>query len=88
MELACSTTLTAAYKPSLMDKLVPTKPDSEGGRPVVFIVCGGFKVTLEDMAEYRSLVEADLKDGEGTGGCWDVLCDGETWKVEKMTGIM
>lgn len=78
VELACSTTLTPAYKPALFDKLVP--PSSSGTlRTVVFIVCGGFKVSLEEMVEYRDIVNADVR----SGGHWEVLCNGERWVIDK-----
>jgi L-serine/L-threonine ammonia-lyase len=51
VELACSTTLTPAYKPSLFAHLVPTPPISKE-RTAVFIVCGGFKISLDEMEEY------------------------------------
>ena len=73
MELACSTTLTPAYKPSFFSSLLaPAKP-----RNVVFIVCGGFKVSLEEMSEYQALLDADLHQD------WEVFCDGERWHVGK-----
>lgn len=79
VELACSTTLVPAYKPALFDKLVPTKSSSEQKRTVVFIICGGFKISLEEVAEYKKLVDEDLLAGNGT---WDVHCGGEIFKVE------
>jgi len=60
VELACSTTLAPAYEPSLMSLLLP----SDGYlKTVVFIVCGGFKVSLREIEEYRSIVKKELKDG-------------------------
>lgn len=81
VELACSTTLTAAYKPTLFSKLVPPAPSGAPRKTVVFIVCGGFKISLDVMAEYQQLVDADLESG-GVD-YWEVLCDGECWHVEK-----
>ncbi|KAF4576879.1 hypothetical protein EYR40_001128 [Pleurotus pulmonarius] len=75
VELACSTTLVPAYKPSLFARLVPSSAKS-----VVFIVCGGFKVSLSDMTEYRDIVDEDLK---AEAGSWDVFCDGDVIKVDK-----
>jgi L-serine/L-threonine ammonia-lyase len=75
VELACSTTLVAAYKRDLFDRLVP--PTALGtDRPGLFIVCGGFKVGLEDMIEYKALVDA-CKDS------LEVLCDGQTVEIRK-----
>ncbi|KAJ6623402.1 tryptophan synthase beta subunit-like PLP-dependent enzyme [Mycena sp. CBHHK59/15] len=74
VELACSTTLVAGYKRDLFDRLVPpTGLD----RPSLFIVCGGFKVSLGEMTEYRSLVGACRQD------TFEVLCDGKTVDIRK-----
>ena len=81
VELACGATLTAAYKPELFNELVPPRPGQNAAdRTVVFIVCGGFKVSLAEMEEYRKEVAADLAEG----GSWDVLNDqGRAIRVEK-----
>ncbi|KAG5652962.1 hypothetical protein H0H81_002970, partial [Sphagnurus paluster] len=79
IELACSTTLTPAYKPSLFNTLVPPKTTGEK-RTVVFIVCGGFKISLNDAVEYAGLVEEDM----AKGGTWTVLLDtSDTLEVDK-----
>ncbi|KAH0584238.1 L-serine dehydratase [Termitomyces sp. J132] len=79
VELACSTTLTPAYKPAFFDRLVPVKASGEK-RTVVFIVCGGFKISLDDAAEYRRLADED----KARGGTWSVLInDGSTFGVDK-----
>ena len=80
VELACSTTLVPAYKPGLFDDLVPPK-DSGEKRTVVFIVCGGFKISLDDVAIYRDIVDKDVRDN---GDSWEVLRNGgKKLKVEK-----
>jgi L-serine/L-threonine ammonia-lyase len=73
VELACSTTLVAGYKRDLFDHVVPP---TAADRPSLFIVCGGFKVSLEDMAEYRTLVDAC---GDDT---LQVLCDGKVVSIK------
>jgi len=73
VELSCSTTLVAAYKRELFDHLVPPK-DTE--RPSLFIVCGGFKVSLNDMIEYRVSVDS-------CADSFEVHCDGEVIQVKK-----
>ncbi|KAG6878102.1 hypothetical protein C0992_008590 [Termitomyces sp. T32_za158] len=79
VELACATTLTPAYSPALFDRLVPPKPNG-ATRTVVFIVCGGFKISLDDAAEYKRLAEQD----RARGGVWNVLMDdGSTFAVDK-----
>ncbi|KZT01733.1 tryptophan synthase beta subunit-like PLP-dependent enzyme [Laetiporus sulphureus 93-53] len=76
VELACAATLTPAYKPDLFNKLSPPSSTTTP-RTAVFIVCGGFKISLEGMEEYKKLLEADAE----RGGQWTVLCHGEQWDV-------
>ncbi|KAJ7109150.1 tryptophan synthase beta subunit-like PLP-dependent enzyme [Mycena epipterygia] len=71
VELACSTTLVPAYKRELFDRLVPP---TGADRPSLFIVCGGFKVSLDDMVEYRAQVGA-------CSDSVDVYCDGEVAQI-------
>lgn len=78
VELACSTTLTAAYNRALFDKLVPPSP-SGTSRTVVFVVCGGYKISLEELEDYRTIVESKLWDTKQ----WDILCNGEQWVIDK-----
>jgi L-serine/L-threonine ammonia-lyase len=47
---------------------------------VVFIVCGGFKISLDEMEEYRKIVSASLKNGDNN---WEVICDGKRLPVAK-----
>lgn len=76
VELACATTLTPGYNSHLFEKLVPEIEGEEEKRTVLFIVCGGFKVSLDDMMEYRRL--ADIPGDE-----WEILCDGEHVRIPK-----
>ena len=77
VELACATTLASAYSPILFNKLVP--PSTSGGRRVVvYIVCGGFKTSLAEFAEFKKAVEAD------EAKVWEVACNGETWNIPKL----
>lgn len=76
VELACSTTLAPAYHKDFLDRLV--KPKEDGSRRVlVFVVCGGFKISLEELAEYQSIVQAQ------SDAHWDILCNGEQWDISK-----
>jgi len=75
-ELACSTTLVPAYSRELFDKLVP--PSASGDpRTVVFVVCGGFKISLAEVEEYRVIVQSKVKGQTH----WEVLCNGEQWRI-------
>jgi L-serine/L-threonine ammonia-lyase len=79
VELACSVTLVPAYQPSLFGHLVPSSSTAKG-RTVVFIVCGGFKISMDELQEYREIVRADSRNGEDN---WEVLCSGEKLFVAK-----
>ncbi|KAH8104507.1 tryptophan synthase beta subunit-like PLP-dependent enzyme [Cristinia sonorae] len=74
VELACAATLIPAYYPELFDKLVPTRADGQA-RNVVFIVCGGFVVSLDSLAKYQHIVQTE---GERSVDVW---CNGERWRV-------
>lgn len=78
VELACAATLCPAYKPTLFDHLVP--PITNDDRVVVFIVCGGFRISLNDLVEYESIVKKELSSGSDG---WDVVCNGEKVQVPK-----
>lgn len=78
VELACSATL-AMGKPELFSQLVPGQP-----KTVVFIVCGGFKISLEDMRVYGELLRVDTHISTS----WEVLCDGTVLRIHKEDSIM
>ena len=67
VELACATTLVPAYHRALFDRLVPKKESGEE-RVVVFVVCGGFKTSIEEVSGYQ-------QEHKGT---WKVQCDDGT----------
>ncbi|KAJ3855601.1 tryptophan synthase beta subunit-like PLP-dependent enzyme [Lentinula lateritia] len=80
VELACSTTLAAAYKPQLLDAVVPPRSDGRK-RNIVFIVCGGFKVSLRELAEYEEVLKAEIE--RNMNGHWEVvLNDGQIVDVD------
>ncbi|KAK0503029.1 tryptophan synthase beta subunit-like PLP-dependent enzyme [Armillaria luteobubalina] len=77
VELACATTLTPAYSPALFDRLVPGPASLEQERTVIFVVCGGFKVSNDDIEFYKASIEQNA-----TG--WEVsINEGEKLIVEK-----
>ncbi|KAH9901160.1 tryptophan synthase beta subunit-like PLP-dependent enzyme [Cubamyces lactineus] len=78
VELACSATIAPAYKPSLFTKLVPESRSNKLAT-VVLVVCGGFKISLDDLEEYRRIVAADI----AAGGDWEVAYNGETLTTAK-----
>ncbi|TBU32291.1 tryptophan synthase beta subunit-like PLP-dependent enzyme [Dichomitus squalens] len=69
VELACAAALSPAYNPPLFRKLVP----GTGKRTtVVFVVCGGSKISLADMEEYKGIIASEVaasKEWTVAGGC-------------------
>ena len=76
VELACAVTLVSAYSKELFDKIVPPKHSGET-RNVVFIVCGGFKISVSELMEYFNVAAAEKSPA------WEVLCNGERWEIAK-----
>jgi L-serine/L-threonine ammonia-lyase len=77
VELACSATLVPGYKRELLTQLVPPSVDEK--KMLVFIVCGGYKVSQKDLVEYSQIVAEDQK----RGGKWEVIADGELLQIDK-----
>ena len=78
-ELACAATLTPAYELRLMERLSKA---NDKPKTVVFIVCGGFKINLKEMEEYRVTVQRAVEAGKNG---WECACNGERWNVPKAT---
>jgi L-serine/L-threonine ammonia-lyase len=72
IELASSTTLVPAYFPDIFHRVVS---DARPEDKVIFIVCGDLKVSAEEVARYRQMLDVE--------GNWDVVCDGVRWTVPK-----
>ncbi|KAI8998849.1 tryptophan synthase beta subunit-like PLP-dependent enzyme [Trametes punicea] len=79
VELACSATIAPAYKPSIFNRLM-AKSRSNERTTVVLVVCGGFKISLDDLAEYKHIVAEEI----AAGGDWEVACNGETFTTSKV----
>lgn len=82
VELACATTLTAAYNVPLFDKVAVDNVVARGDMVVVFIVCGGFKVSLKELADYEETIERSIAE-KGPEGWKVVIGDGDEVVVEK-----
>lgn len=54
VELACSTALAPGYDPRIIRSVLPV-PENNRRPTLVFIVCGGIKVSLDEVVEYRNL---------------------------------
>jgi len=72
VELACSTTLVPAYHPALLNRFVDTGTKNGQKATLVFVVCGGFKVDMQTMAEYQRLLEQHPREARET---WTVRDD-------------
>ncbi|KAF7304698.1 PALP domain-containing protein [Mycena kentingensis (nom. inval.)] len=72
VELACSVTLVPAYKRELFEHVVQSRGDC------VYVVCGGYKVSLDDLFGYRATLDT-IADGKE----FSVHCDGEVIQVKK-----
>ncbi|KAF5372114.1 hypothetical protein D9758_005033 [Tetrapyrgos nigripes] len=77
VELACATTLVPAYFPEVLDSLKLPTPEGEADDIVlVFIVCGGFKVSSGDIPIWKKGVEEGAAK-EGWSGWKVVVGDGQ-----------
>ncbi len=77
VELACSTTLVPGYSKELFgwiaSKIESLSPGV--GKTLLFIVCGGSKISLDEMVEYKGIVER-VKEKQ------TVFFNGEEWQVQ------
>lgn len=58
VELACSATLASAYSKETFNKIMDTLLPSKGVKDLtaVYIVCGGYKISLDELAEDNRIV--------------------------------
>ncbi|THU95033.1 tryptophan synthase beta subunit-like PLP-dependent enzyme [Dendrothele bispora CBS 962.96] len=73
VELACATTLVPAYFPELLEKLALGEEEEE--LVLVFIVCGGFKVSSNDIPFWKKSI-AESKEKQEWKGWKVVMGDG------------
>ncbi|KAL5490145.1 CHA1 [Sanghuangporus weigelae] len=83
-ELACSATLSLAYHPDLFERIqtaniTKRNQSNENKKTVVFIVCGGVKVSLDEVQEYEAL----LREESRKSPAWEVFCNGKRLSVIK-----
>ena len=79
-ELACSTTLTPGYNREFFSRILgpdfsALSPEERKKKCIVFVVCGGVKVSLEEFQEFATAAQAE--------SCWRVQIDGEDIQVAK-----
>jgi len=83
IELACSTTLSAAYSPELFWRILDPKlelsAEEKRCKTVVFVVCGGVKVTYDELSEYAGILDRAAEvESE-----WKIVCNGTKLCIQK-----
>lgn len=81
-ELACATTLTPGYNREFLECILgPTfsalSPEERKEKCLVFVVCGGVKISFEEMREFEEIVTAQGQS------YWRVQISGEETQVPK-----
>ncbi|KAH7915997.1 tryptophan synthase beta subunit-like PLP-dependent enzyme [Hygrophoropsis aurantiaca] len=80
IELACAATLTAAYNRELFSHLVESgQPRQKTAKTIVFIVCGGIKVSFNELMEHHDLLKGIAESDEG----WPISYNGQAFNVSK-----
>ncbi|KAF9232147.1 tryptophan synthase beta subunit-like PLP-dependent enzyme [Melanogaster broomeanus] len=83
VELACSTTMSAAYNHEMfwriLDPMSELSTDEKRKKTVVFVVCGGVKVTFEELMEYGQILDQAAKVEKE----WRIVCNGTEFRVPK-----
>lgn len=82
-ELACATTLTPAYNREFLERILGPRfsalsPEERKEKCLVFVVCGGVKISFEEMREFEEIVGA--AQGQSY---WRVQISGEETQVSK-----
>lgn len=83
LELACSTTLSPAYSHELFWRIVDPMSglcaEERRRKNVIFVVCGGVKVTSDELSEYAQVLDrAAERETE-----WRVIYNGTELCVRK-----
>ncbi|OJA21230.1 hypothetical protein AZE42_07994 [Rhizopogon vesiculosus] len=82
-ELACSTTLTPGYNHEFLLHILGPKfsalsVEERKKKRFVFVVCGGIKISFDDIKEFEEIVAAAQAEGY-----WSVQIDGKDIQVPK-----
>lgn len=85
VELACSCALAPAYHPAFFRRILDVQDGNDKlkfqNRAVVFILCGGVKISFEELEEYGREVEGAMKM---TDHVWEVFCNGKRWELDSL----
>jgi L-serine/L-threonine ammonia-lyase len=81
-ELACATTLTPGYNREFLERILGPRfltlsPEERKEKCLVFVVCGGVKISFEEMREFEKIVTAQGQS------YWRVQISGEETQVPK-----
>lgn len=83
LELACSTTMAPAYSRELFWRILdPTSElsaEEKQRKTVIFVVCGGVKVTFDELSEYAQILDRAAEVERE----WKVVCNGTEICVRK-----
>jgi L-serine/L-threonine ammonia-lyase len=72
LELACAAAMSPAYTPALRKELFGDGAGEGRRKTVLFVVCGGFNISINDLAFYREHLESGDQDAR------PILVAGET----------
>lgn len=83
LELACSTTMSPAYSREMFWRILdPTSElsaEEKQSKNVIFVVCGGVKVTFDELSEYAQILDRAAEvESE-----WNVVCNGKEICIQK-----
>ena len=83
LELACSTTMAPAYSHELfwriLDPMSELSAEEKQRKKVIFVVCGGVKVTSDELSEYTQILDRAAEVEKQ----WRVVCNGAEISIQK-----
>ncbi|KAG8217432.1 tryptophan synthase beta subunit-like PLP-dependent enzyme [Butyriboletus roseoflavus] len=83
LELACSTTMAPAYSHELfwriLDPISELSAEEKQRKNVIFVVCGGVKVTPDELSEYAHILDRAAEVEKQ----WKVVCNGTEICIQK-----
>ena len=83
VELACSTTMSPAYNQELfwriLDPISELSAEEKQRKNVIFVVCGGVKVTSDELSGYAQILDRAAEVEKE----WKIVCSGTEICVQK-----
>ncbi|KAF8448051.1 tryptophan synthase beta subunit-like PLP-dependent enzyme [Boletus edulis BED1] len=83
LELACSTAMSPAYRHELfwriLDPMSELSVEERQTKNVIFVVCGGVKVTFDELSEYAQILDQAAEIERE----WKIVCNGTDIYVQK-----